>query len=184
MWFGNKVETRRPGSCFQERLDMLEREAVSQFRAAIMGVSVTRGKKRPLKKWRFLVKFDMACQQILCIFTHSHTHSQRMLAYTHMHVSMVSPSEAGFLADMSDSFGALVQRLWEGERDILLFTAQWCLLSLPLYSLTHTHRLLLHITLDVTLFPFGHFSSFTCLSSDCAFCSPTCKHTHSCSIGS
>lgn len=73
--------------------------------------------------------------------------------------NVVLRSEADFLADMSDSFRALVQRLWEGERDIQLFTAQWCLLTLPLQSLAQ--RLLLHIPLDVTLFPFGYFSSFT-----------------------
>lgn len=120
---------------------------------------------------------------------HTHTHTRMCVC-----LNVVSPSEAGFLEDMSDSFRALVQRLWEGERDILLFTAQWCLLNLPLQSLTH--KLLLHITLDVTLFPFGYFSSFNCLSSDsknhqtffirltfvqCAFRSPTHKHTHSCS---
>lgn len=64
-----------------------------------------------------------------------------MVAYTHMnvrdYVNMISPSAAGFLADVSDSFRALVQRLWDGERDILLFTAQWCLLTLTLQSRTH-----------------------------------------------
>lgn len=114
----------------------------------------------------------MACQGILCIFTQKHTrkhtHAVRGGLHTHMCVRVcvcvivVSRSEADFLADMSDILRALVQRLWEGERNVLLFTAQWCLLTLPLQSLTH--RLLLHITLDVILFPFGYFSSFTWLS--------------------
>lgn len=119
-------------------------------------------------------------------------HWQRRLADTHMHV--VSPSEVGFLADMSDSFRALVQRLWEGESDILLFTARWCLLtpsSVSYTQITFTHSIS-RCSLSLWLFLFFHPSELRLATKhqtffigltfvQCAFCSPTHKHTHPCS---
>lgn len=133
----------------------------------------------------------------LHIHTHTHTGtstwqctlSQRTLVYTHIHAQAcvwiwLHPHRLGFLAAVSDSFGALVQgsggreREREGVRDVILFTARLCI-AYAYFTLTF---LSLHSFLSLS--PSTLCSYFLIpLNSPPLLCSPCFLHsdTHSCS---